>query len=114
MSYFNLVLKHFHQLTIDLDQNVDFLFPGRILSHQCVLASVVAVDSFDDECGGCVGDINESSVVEVNTRLAPSDGRSGTTTDVYKHAEGSTSTQADGLLQVIMELKVRSFCVREG
>lgn len=39
-----------HQLTINLDHNVDFLFPGRVLCHQRVLASIVAMDLIDDEC----------------------------------------------------------------
>lgn len=111
MSCFNSILR---QLTIDLDQNVDFLFPSRVLGHQCVLASVVAVDFIDDKRGGRVGDFNESSVVEVDTKLTPSDGGSGATGDFYKQAKGATSTQADGLLQVIMEIKVRSFCERDG
>lgn len=69
------------------------------------------MDLVNDECGRLVGDFNESSVLEVNSRLTPSEGRNRTTGDLYKQAEGATSTQADGLLQVIMKLKVRSFCV---
>lgn len=69
------------------------------------------MDLIDDERGGRVGDFNESSVMEVNTGLTPSEGRNRTTSDFNEQAEGATSTQADGLLQVIMELKVRSFCV---
>lgn len=76
-----------YQLTIDLDQNVDFLFSSRVLSHQCVLASIVAVDFINDERGGCVGDLNESSGVQVDTRFIPSQGRSRTTTDFNKEAE---------------------------
>lgn len=72
------------------------------------------MDLINDECGGCGVDVNETSVVEVNTRLAPGDGRSRTTRDVHKQAQGATGTKADGLLQVVMELKVRSFCVRGG
>jgi len=70
------------------------------------------VDPINDECGGCGVDVNEASVVEVNTGFAPGDSGSGTTGNAYEQAEGSTSAQADGLLQVIVELKVRSFCVR--
>ncbi len=110
MSYFSSILR---QLTIDLDQNVDFLFPSRVLRHQRKLASIIAVDFIDDERGGRVGDFNESSVVEVDTRLTPSDGGSGTTADFYKQAKRATSTQADGLLQVIVEIKVRSFYERQ-
>lgn len=69
------------------------------------------MDLIDDECGGCVGDFNESSVMEINTRLTPSEGGNGTTSDFNEQAEGATSTQADGLLQVIVELKVWIFCV---
>lgn len=72
------------------------------------------MDFIDDERGGRVGDFNESSVVEVDTRLTPSDGGSGTAGDFYKQAKGATSTQADSLLQVIVEIKVRSFCERDG
>lgn len=69
------------------------------------------MDLINDERGGRVGDFNEASVVQINTRLTPSEGRNGTTSDFNEQAEGATSTQADGLLQVIMELKVRSFCL---
>ena len=55
--------------------------------------------------------VNEASVVEVDVGLAPRDGGSGTTGDAYEQAEGSAGAQADGLLQVIVELKVGSFCV---
>lgn len=49
--------------------------------------------------------------MEINTRLTPSEGGNGTTSDFNEQAEGATSTQADGLLQVIVELKVWIFCV---
>lgn len=85
MAYLKKIISH--QLTIDLDQNVDFLFSSRVLSHQCVLASIVAVDFINDECGGCVGDLNESSVVQVDTRFTPNQGRNRTTTDFNKEAQ---------------------------
>lgn len=101
-----------YELTINLDQNVDFLFTGGVLSHQCVLASVIAVNLIDNECSGGFGDIDEAAVMEVHTRLGPGDGGGGTSSDVYEEAEGAASTQADGLLKVIVELQVRSFWER--
>lgn len=69
------------------------------------------MDLVNDERGRHVGDFNETSVVQINTRLTPSEGRNGTTRDFNEQPEGATSTQADGLLQVVMELKVRRFCL---
>ena len=71
-------------LTIDLDQDVDFLFACRVLGYQCVLARIVAVDLVDDESGGRICDLDEASVVKVNVWLAPTDGRIGTTSDTDK------------------------------
>lgn len=101
-------------LTIDLNQNVGFLFSSRVLSHQCVFASVIAVDLINDECCGRAGDFNKSSVVEVNIRLTPCEGGHWTASNLYEQTEGAASTQADGLLQVIVQLKVRSFCVSKS
>lgn len=50
------------------------------------------MDLVNDECGGLVGDLDEASVVEVDTRLAPGDGRCGTASDVGVESEGATST----------------------
>lgn len=102
----------FHQLTINLDQNADFLFSRRVLCHQSVLASIIAVNLIDYECGGLAGDFNETSIMEVYARLAPRDGGSGSASNIDKQAQGTTSTEADGLLQIIVELKVRCFFVK--
>lgn len=103
-----------HHLTINLDQNVDFLFPSRVLRHQRVLARIVAVYFVNNECGGCVCDLNESSVVQVNTGFAPGEDGNRTATDFDKHAQRAAGTQADGLLQVIVELEVWGFCWSAG
>lgn len=52
--------------------------------------------------------------MKVSSRFAPGDLRERPTSDLNTQTEGATSTKTDGLLQVIRELKVRRFYMKEG